>query len=963
MENLKTFKLGLLLSSFLAMPFIQSAPDSVTLAAAVTAPSATNNYDTMILDRTTGDLYIGTTAVNAATNITKIANHNSDGTAPTTSGVASALATNKLIRLMAPSYTSAGVLRIAFVENTASRTLVNLQSADGTVSNVLQAALNDAVAAHPIANDGILALTASSNKIFAAVARNGAATWATASDGTGGRGVSTIAITSDTSLALTAVESTTGNALNAGTATAVLETADLTVGFKGSTLAITTAAQAVLEIQPSLHWDARLSRLYLGTGVTSGNTAAGDRGISVLVGRVDTTGTYGILSWLTTAATAAFDDVATGIIYTNRNASVVARHVKTMHTSTGHAYLIVNGGNGANNAIGNLVYAVPLVQGNATDTVNGTFAKNDLLSNDFSVQATVATDMVQNTAVEAKVGGGAAPFAATVLTTRLEVVGDTVYIAPTVQAIDATIETGVFHSTALFNEVGKIVAWTPWTRVCPSELGRSAADGDVANFRVNPRNGKATTIVGNALTTVRMSTWGEETAAATELASAVNAVLTDGCTAIGVFDRATVNWGKTVGPRMSLFGGNEKVVFTVQSRTYADPADAYNVPELLIGATANGATDFLSTTLPSGAGYVTALGGTLNTTTANAFYFLAGTTKGLYAYARAAGTGAELDYNPAGSVANLNAGFFAAGNTDSWQALAAVTGHVVAIKSCLAATFILARDIGTDSTIIDTLYKISDGTAATLTNLNAAITVIAQSGTSATSSDLTNATQILDFAIINGIAAGTDCQVVLATNNGLYQSKTAGGVEGATSQATALWTPIGQKTGNTSTDGLMYTELFQNKGGAITTTLVNPSFQGISLRDNSSRTGTYAYRGIEQFGCSVDDNLATGNNVVRHPSTTNYLNSDSFTSFLRLNRILSYWSDGARRFMIATPADGTGTTGLYIWPYRVGADAWNITDPVEKISASALSGKTLYCMNLLPDGHFAVGTNSGIVLL
>lgn len=965
MKTFRTFKLGLLLSSFLAMPFIQSAPDSVTLAAAVTAPGATNNYDTMILDRTTGDLYIGTTAVNATTNITKITNHNSDGTAPTTSGVASDLATNKLIRLMAPSYTSAGVLRIAFVENTTNTTKVCIQSADGTVRDVNDDVLEDAVGTGAgtgtdIAANGILALAASHNRIFAAVARQGATTWATATDVNGGRGISNLAITNDTTLNISLLDHATGEVNPSGAATAVLESAST----DGETLAVVTAA-TVLEIQPSLHWDARLSRLYLGTGVTSGNVGATDRGIAVLIGQIAAAGTYGILDWLPTVAAggAAWDNVATGIVYTNRNATVVARHVKTMHTSTGHAYLIVNGGNGANNAIGNLVYAVPLVQGNATDTVNGTFAKNDLLSNDFSVQATVATDMVQNTAVEAKVGGGAAPFAATVLTTRLEVVGDTVYITAAVQADGATIESGVFSSTPLFNEVGKIVAWTPWTRACPTELGTSAADGNVANFRVNPRNGKVAAIVGDALTRVNFSTWGEETAAATELASAVNAVLTDGCTAIGVFDRATVNWGNNVGSRMSLFGGNERVVFTVQSITEADPAGAYSVVENPIGATANGATDFLSTTLPSGAGYVTALGGTLNTTTANAFYFLAGTTKGLYAYARAAGTGAELDYNPAGSVSALNAGFFLAGNANSWQALAAVTGHVVAIKSCLAATFILARDIGTDSTIVDTLYKISDGTAATLTNLNTAITVIAQSGVSATSSDLTNATQILDFAIINGIAAGSDCQVVLATNNGLYQSKTAGGLEGATNQATALWTPIGQKTGNTSTDGLMYTKLFQNKGGGITTTLVNTSFQGIGLKDNSSNTGTYAYRGIEQFGCSVDDNLATGNNVVRHPSTTNHLNSDSFTSFLRLNRILSYWSDGARRFMIATPADGTGTTGLYIWPYRVGADAWNITDPVAKVSASALSGKTLYCMDLLPDGHFAVGTNQGIVLL
>lgn len=63
------------------------------------------------------------------------------------------------------------------------------------------------------------------------------------------------------------------------------------------------------------------------------------------------------------------------------------------------------------------------------------------------------------------------------------------------------------------------------------------------------------------------------------------------------------------------------------------------------------------------------------------------------------------------------------------------------------------------------------GNSTNLTTLNTAVVTLAQSGVSATSSDLTNATQIYDFAIINGIAAGSDCQVVLATNNGLYQSK------------------------------------------------------------------------------------------------------------------------------------------------------------------------------------------------
>lgn len=968
MNKHKTFKAKVLLSSLLLVSFIKATPDTVALAAAVTTPGAANNYDTMVLDRTTGDLYIGTVAVDAATNITKVSAHNADGSTPTSTGVASTLATNKLIRLMAPSYTSAGVLRLAFVENTTNTTKVCIQSADGTLDETCDAAIEDPGGAD-IAANGVLALAASSNRIFAAVADAAGVAWAT-----NGRGVANIAIDSDATLKLEIVDGTSGNADNSGEATAVLETPDA----DGKTLAVTTAA-TVLEIQPSLHWDEKLSRLYLGTGVTAGNVGATDRAISVLVGEVNATGNYGVLDFLPTVAdTAAFANVATGIVYTNQNATVVARHVKTMHTSTGHAYLIVNGGNGANNAVGNLVYAVPLVQGNDTATVNGTFAKNDLLTPDFSVQAVAAGDLVVNTAVEAKVGGGAAPFAATVLTTRLEVVGDTVYISGAVQTDGGTsgavqtdggtIECGVFYSTPVFNEVGKIVAWTPWTRACPAELGTNATDGDIANFRVDPRNGKFWTIVGDDLDKLNVSTWGEETAT-DELATAVNAVLTDGCTAIGVFDRATVNWGNNVGPRMSLFGGNEKVVFTVQSRTDADPAGAYSVVESPVGATANGATDFLSTTLPSGSGYVTALGGTNYGTTAKTFFFLAGTTKGLYAYANTDDSeGATLDYLAAENLHNLDgtaftgASFFS--RTNSWQAVSNITGHIKKIATAIGLTVVLARDIGTDGTIRDSVWCLNTTTDTTVTLLNTNAELVAQSGVSATNSDLTNATQIYDFAIITGETGGADSQIILATNNGLYQSKIAGGIQqDGTTQALALWTPIGQKTGNASTDGLMYTRLFQGKGGGITTTHNNSSFQGIHLIDNTSSSGTYAFRGIDQFGCSLDDNLATGNNVLRHPSTTNYLNSDSFTSFQRLKRIYDYWSDGARRFMIATPDDGSGTTGLYIWPYEVGADGYNITDPVSKVSASALSGKRLYCIDQLPDGHICVGTDTGIVVL
>ncbi len=948
MKTLRTFKIGLLLSSLLIVPFAQATPDTVPLAAAVSATGSTT-----VLDRTTGDLYIGTGAVNATTNITKITAHNTDGTTPTSAGVASTMLTNKAIRLMVPSYNpTTNAIRLVVAEDTTNTTKICIQSADGLLDETTAAALKDANGDNIVAS-GVRAIAANDSAIFAAVA-DGTTNWADTN-----RGINVIAIDSQTTLAVDGAEN----------AVAVLATANTT----GQRHGFTNTATLTANQDPVLHWDDTLSRLYIGAQLTTG-AVAGDGAVSVLCAR-SSNADGNLTIDPSVGDTAAFAASTLGVIFT-RTADTTANVVKAynlgvMHTSTGFSYLIVNGGSAAAAAdLRNVVYAQPLVTRNGTTAVDGTFAKHDLNSPDFSIQAVAAGDLCTLGTEAAQVGGSAAggatalplPFTAATLT-RMQVIGDCVYVASSVATDDGTIEAGIFYSTPEFNENGKIIRWSRWTRVAPAELGTSATDGDVQSFAVDPRNGKIWTIVGDDLDKVNVSTWGEE-GAANELASAVNAVLTEGCTAIGVFDRTTVNWGNNVGPRMSLFGGKEKVVFTVQSRTDADPAGNYSVVESPVGATANGATNFLSTTLPADSGYVTAIGGTNYGTTAKAFFFLAGTTEGLYAYANTAdGEGATLDYATAENLHNLDGTIFTGAsffvNANSWQPITNITGHIKKIETVDTLTLVLARDTQTDGTIRDTLWSLrtvgDDTVAELITNADK----IAESGVSATSSDLTNATEIFDFAIINGNTGGTNLQVVLATNNGLYQSKIAGGIQqDATTQTLALWTPVGQKTGNTSTDGLMYTKLFQGRKTNLST-----SFQAIGLKDNSSNTRTYAYRGLEQFACSDDDNGATGNEIRRHPSTTNYLNSNSFTSFLRLNRILNYWSDGARRFFITSPADGSGTTGLYIWPYRVDSANWNITDPVTKVSASALSDKTLYCCNFLPDGHFAVGTDTGIVVL
>jgi len=951
MKTFRTFKLGLLLSSFLAVPFIYCAPDTVTLDQAA-------SLGAFVLDRTTGDLYVGTSTANGTGSITKITAHNSDGSTPTTTAVApvaNTASTSKIIRLMAPSYhPTTNVARLAFVEGTTNRTKVSIQSTDGTVFGTVANALKDQLG-NDTAADGILALVAGNASVtlnaatwsylFAATSDNGL--WAGVD-----RGISQIAVTDQAALSLLTVA--TNGIADDGNAVIVSHIA-AGGSILGQVLAITNDV-TVEEITPALCWDDTLARLYVGNSVT-GAANVGDRCISVLVGYINpATGTYGRLTFLPTVAnTVAFNNVNTGIIYSGENVgTTTARNLAVMHTSTGHAYLIINGGNGTNATVGNLVYAIPLVKGNATDTVNGTFAKNDLTTANFSVQAVAAGDLCVNTLDEAKVGTRALPFTADTVT-KMQVIGDTVYVSGEETNPDGD-EGGIFYSTPEFNENGKIIRWSRWAKAAPNILGVSTADGEVRNFAVDPRNGKVWANDGVTATQISVSTWGDQTGA-TELAGAVNAQLaTDGCTAMAVFDRTTVNWGAQVISRMAVFGGKEKVVFTVQTRTSNedDPAGTYSIDETAI-TDYSAAINFLATTLPSGAGYVTALGGTLHTTTAKAFFFFAGTTEGLYAYANtAAGEGAELKSGVVELLTNLNAGFFA--NANTWQAITSITGHIKKIKSSDAGTFILARDIGTDSTIVDTLYMLATNDT-TVAGLITSAVVVAQSGVSATSSDLTLATQILDFEIINGLTAGTGSQVILATNNGLYQSKTDNvlGIAAATSQATALWTPIGEKAGNADTRGQMYTGIF-SKGKTNLTT----SFQAICLKDNSSNTRTYAYRDLDQFSCSDDDNLATGNSVQLFPN--NFL-SNSTTTFLRTHRILDYWTDGARRFMLATPSDGAGTTGLYIWPYRVDAANWNITDPVAKISASALSGKTLYCINQLPDGHIAVGTNSGIVVL
>lgn len=195
--------------------------------------------------------------------------------------------------------------------------------------------------------------------------------------------------------------------------------------------------------------------------------------------------------------------------------SLSAAHLKTMHTSTGASYLILNGGNGAitNNAYGaegnytismvstvtgtagNQIWALPLVDvGDPNNPTQGVLANKNVFNeatHRFEVPVQTTADLTVVTDIAAQVGAGPLPVlgstpisgagAGTYLTEStstppfvtqvdiivgvdtldLTVVGDTVYVALANQATSTVNDTGIFYSQALFNEAGAIQQWTP----------------------------------------------------------------------------------------------------------------------------------------------------------------------------------------------------------------------------------------------------------------------------------------------------------------------------------------------------------------------------------------------------------------------------------------------------------------------------------------------------------------------
>jgi hypothetical protein len=612
-------------------------------------------------------------------------------------------------------------------------------------------------------------------------------------------------------------------------------------------------APAILDVQgttAAMCYDEQLSCLYVGI---QGQTT----GVASIIG----VGVYPVTVTPTTVTVGAAS-VATGIgnLATIVDGSIICTtgangfgitnifKLKTMHTSTGMAYLIVNG-NSTDAAVAitttnqglqvaNQIWAVPLVNPSAPANV-GSFAS--IRSGQHVLQAAAANDLVTTASPAAQVGGsGILPVAfgqsGANAINDIYVDNDAVYVATGVQtggtAVSTAAETGLWKSQAVFNDLGQIDHWTDWQKVAPNDMSgapypvvapTTGSDPRIDFAAVDSYTGHVWT-VNKAALTANVTQWTQPTGTPSNqalLASAVNSALGTACYSVLDLNASVTGWGAACPTQITMFGGQEKVCFAITgSRNYVSITNngTYTSLNTIIADQYFDYTQtstFITTSLPAGAGAVVALGfsgwnpdATPDLTPG--FFFAgcagtAGTAPGLYVFTpAAAGTAgfspsnAAILTNGLFSVLGLPSTTSGVAITGTWAPIANVSGMPIKIQGFGGGLHVLTR-----SATMDRIYSCSKQATAAL--LNSSFVVTASSGNVPTvgspNSSLATVKQIYDFVVSvsaagNVLAGGTANgveQLLMLTNDGIYTTSSNAGMQSPSanlSQLNAGWVRI-----------------------------------------------------------------------------------------------------------------------------------------------------------------------------
>lgn len=666
-----------------------------------------------------------------------------------------------------------------------------------------------------------------------------------------------------------------------------------------------------------MYYDLPFDRLYAGLRITT-NADVNAIGKAVVIGQVTNTG-LALNEIVQDSAISPGLGANEIIVVQNPNTNLRALNVRVMHASTGTSYLIVNGGRAPTDFTSNTIYALPLVD-NPTDTVNhGTLAdKNaDLVNFKFVTPAASPGDLPVATDPAATVGVSSLPIAQDTPISDIVVVGDTVYVSID-ESPSSSNDTGIFYSQALFdgetnpnNDAGKIVRWTPWVRrATPLNAfpgvtlpGDVIPDGSVTFFDVDAKTGNFWIVEGSTQRAVGYTSW-TATGQPNDLIATINSALSNGCYSTLDLNQGVRGMLSTL-DRYALFGGTNKVLFTLVSHAYNNSLAS---PQQVT-------TDFstpqnsLLTTLPANAGSVNSLEYSRRTTAeGNTNYFFAGTDTGLYVFSDA-GNGFNVN-----TLSTLDIAPF---STGSWTRVSQIPGSVVSITTSGKSLYVLTFSSTAQAPLQNNLYSIPFAPTVSAMFAPSNIVVLASTNTNPGLSDT------LLFTGMQIIATGdkaTDStavsaeQLLLTTNNGLFKSNAdqsaGGGIAASTNQTEANWQVV-DTTQTTYFSGI----------NGIDTQIRHTTFP---IQFNDVGCTSCEYASVLQLSGSGDGAPGDTGQVAFAPLFFNAkVDSPPFTN---LSPITYFFSDGTRRFFIMNNAQSAARRStLSVIPFDT--VTWSLSAP------------------------------------
>ncbi len=683
------------------------------------------------------------------------------------------------------------------------------------------------------------------------------------------------------------------------------------------------------------YWDEKFERLYIGVRILTNNI-----GRSVVVGRIDSTSNNKLVLEAIVAESAIFAASDEIIVAAGAATNLTTKHVRVLHASTGPSYLVVNGDANTVDNVGNKIYALPLVNNPSSPSTHGTLAKKDAPLNSncyFITPATNPGDLATNTDPAAIVGAGDFPIEAGKNISDIMVVGDTVYVSSANPA-DVNNTSGIFYSQALFDDTGKIVAWTPWTPRAFPATGFDPQCDAISFFAVDAVTNQVWA-VDSCGTTVKITNWTRGQDDSSLVSNLNKTILQCGtCSALDL-GQATRGFVCNTLHRYALFGGINHVVFARTGQ--ATQLNTINSPQ-------NAITDFTSnqnlitTTLPDDPGKVTSLEYSRRESTDNTNYFFAGTNEGLFVFGNSGFNASDLSTLDQPPFSN-----------NGWVKAPNISGSIIDIKSAGNSLYVVTYTTTAQEPMKSTVYRIPFASTVAAMFSPANIITIAESGVGSLVSTLL----FSSIGIMTTNSAGTTEQLVLATNQGLYQSSRASGVQGATDQNDAAWITVDQN--NT----LFFNGIAQPGNATTNSCVTGPQspqtkLWPFSLAEEKNGCGIFNRSRIYQL-------IGTGVTTPFVFKPQNFISIEQDNEeFQTTHRINYLWSDGARRIAIVNRCQECSSKTNKLLSLPIDTLQWNSNG--DQILFNPILDQVCtfnWIENIEPLGILLVGTNKGIVSL